>query len=213
MGCCNTKLKIPNSNFYYPSFNHELKYESFIFNFSTKTVSPVPPNTIVEFSSFGLAGLSDSYDNIKKLKNIKDVYILCPVYWQKNERKDTQLAVTGTNIIGENYDDCVIREIAEELGVTVSKYYLNYMNTKIDNGNNEKKRTILNYNVNLSYTRPYDPYDKFYIGKDDFSKKIQVVPFGDLSNLLNLIKKITLRPYSDDIKLIREIRLISLKEF
>lgn len=246
--CCKKKIKIPdNSNHWEPIYHRTLQ-PSYIYHFGSDFITKINKGTSIMISSFAPVGLKQCYDFLKVNNMIDKYYVACPVYWHADIMMDTQLAVTGSCLIGESNIECVAREVAEELGLIVSQsnklheihtsltHYqspliteqneitelteiteITDLNDKLMKKQNESKVVDVlyqSYVLDASSGRPYDKkIDKFIIGTDNKSKKIQVVVVGKLSDLSRILKNIADRPHSSDSESIRSIRLLSLKEF
>lgn len=207
--------------------NYKLSYDSYLFNFNTKTTELLKPQT-VEISRFALKGLSGAYQEIfdaycftlykKRIcgyeirgDTLQDYYVVCPVYSDKNTKKllDTQLAVTGTCYKGEDEILAIARELAEEIGITVKKDKF----IKITSVTGSK-RTETTYIADASSASAFNPkVDMISSGTDDKSRKVQAVVMGKLEDLIILYSNVYDRPPSDDLQTIRHVRFISLKEF
>lgn len=189
-----------------------LTYESYLFDFNNKTIERVFPETTIEFSNFALHGMRTTYEYIKKNYKhlINSYYVVCPVYCEHKRLLDTQFSITGTCYKGEDEMLTAKREIAEEIGVTVFKQ--NSIQLMLNH--TTPKRTETSFLVDISKERAFDPkLDVISEGKDDKSRKIQVVIIGELNNLKRIYSTVYDRPPSDDLQTIRHVRFISLKEF
>lgn len=211
-----------NNNITKISFANSTKYKSYLFNFNTNIIESVKIGTFIKFSKCALHGLNNTYRKIKCLYNEDEYYVVCPVYVSKKSNKilDTQLSVTGKCQLEENEICATVREIQEELGITTNPLEIQLCSNTIvfdeNNKNNCKKkyRKESSFFVDISNSRPYDPkLDMFIRKKDNKQKKIQVVVFGKLNNILEMFEKVINRPDSHDIETIRFLRILSLKEF
>lgn len=245
--CCKKKLKIPDNTNHWEPFYHRTLYTSYIYNFGDDFITKIDKGTSLMISSFAPIGLKQCYNFLKNNKMINNYYVVCPVYWNTDVdmMMDSQLAVTGSCLIGESNIKCVTREVAEELGIVVPQWHKLYeihttltyqthliattkfeitkqtenieLNDQLINQQNKSNFVDIlyqSYVLDASSGRPYDKIiDKFVIGTDDKSKKIQVVVVGKLSDLSRILKNIVDRPLSSDSESIRSIRLLSLKEF
>jgi len=239
VSCCyKKKLKIPNDNDSWNPIYHKTLHKSYLYNFADREIIDIKKSTTIMISSFGPTGLKQCYDFVSGKKIINEYYVMCPVYWSFDVMMDTQLAVTGSCFINENKTDCVAREVAEELGVispqydglfeihsvvdslpvikSTSNYASNLVNPILKTTDSIKfiDVTYYSYVLDVSNGRAYDSKrDIFASGRDDKSKKIQVVVIGKLDKLLNIINCISDRPHSTDSDSIKSIRLLSLREF
>lgn len=213
------KLTLPNS----PSnaWNAKLGYttqtllhSSYLFNFNTKKLEKYKSGIKVQFSNFVLSGIKSAYDNIKdnyeKFKN--SYYVVCPVYSDNVTKKilDTQFSVTGTCFNNETELFATKREISEEIGVTVCN---NSAIILVSNFFNQKRREYT-FIADITNERAFDPkLDSVNDGKDDKSKKIQVIVIGEINNLKRIYSNVYNRPPSDDLETIKHLRFVSLKDF
>lgn len=210
MGCCGS-VKVLEKSYYYPSYRTKFNFNSYIYNFYDPNLYLIEPGNSIEISAYGLYGLKQAYDYIKKCyDDFKNLYVLCPVYWHDKYMKDTQLAVTGSCLNRELFSQAAQREVAEELGILLPEQSLHLISTRqCDNGS-----IIHNYISNINICRPFSPnIDRFDIGYDNKYKKIQIVVFGNYFDIKNVLEKIKYRHYSNDGLKIKSIRIISLKEF
>lgn len=119
--CCKKKIKIPDDNNYWDPIYHRTLQPSYIFHFGNDFITKIDKGSTIMISSFAPNGLQQCYNFLKFNKMINEYYVACPVYWNAyaDIMMDTQLAVTGSCLIGESIIKCVIREVAEELGIVV----------------------------------------------------------------------------------------------
>lgn len=228
------KLMIPTGTKKRGTFLHSTKNISYIFNFDSFTIETVKDGTVIKFSKCVLKGLADVYKNIidkfdqsdqsNQDYQLSKYYVVCPVYTSKSTKNilDTQLSVTGKSKIKEPDHLAVIREVQEELGISVNPMKIEHCyfsrGSYYDNNQNRKKYkkyiTESSYCVDISDSHPFNPkLDVVFKNDDDKLRKIQVVLYGKLENILNLYSKIFNRPDSNDIESIRFVRIISLEEF
>lgn len=224
MGCVNycfknRKLELPvdtigvwNPNL--GTSQQKLTYESYLFNFNSKQIEIVSSGTTVEFSNFALHNMQRAYNYVKQhyKKSYGNYYVVCPVYCDPKSGKllDTQFSVTGTCYKGENEILAAKRELSEEIGVKIVKQ----SDIKLISEHIGQKRVETTYFTDISNARAFDAkLDIFSDGKDDKSKKIQIIVVGDLANLKRIYSTVYERPPSDDLQTIRHVRFISLKEF
>lgn len=209
------KINIPDGKNKNP-FRHMMKYKSYLHSFDTNKTEIINRNTEIEFSSFALFGLLDSYITIKNnlSEKIKEYYVVCPVYIDKESGKilDTQLAVTGTCYYNEDEYITVSREVSEEVGLFCDKSIIHQI--VISENNNKTKRKECTFICDITNATYFDKnINIFTQGIDDKTKKIQVVLFGKIDNLLEIYKNVKNRPLSNDFDTIRYVRFISMKEF
>lgn len=208
---CDNKLKIPSDELDWNPFSYKTRYTSYVYSFDSKVFRDIDPKSIIDISSFGPNGLKNAYENILKSKKfLRYYYVVCPTYWDSEVMQDTQLAVTGSCLFGEDTDNAVGREIAEELGISVDIGKLKHIHKYIN-----KKGIVYNtFILDASYGRAYDKkHDKLAVGKDDPVEKIQVVVIGRIDKIRQIVESISDRPYSSDSRKIRSLRLLSLSEF
>ena len=223
--CLNVQLKIsiPNdTNIKEPttqnfcSFFHTLNHQSYLFEFTTRQITQIESGCKVEFSNFALSGLKESYNFVKKKMShnckLKDCFVACPVYADPKTGQilDTQLAITGTCYKNEDYLPATLRELSEEIGIVLA----NPNKLRQIKSFSGPKRTEVSYIANISGARCFNSnVDRIISGTDDKTKKVQVVVYGTISDLLGLYENIHERPESDDLLTIRYVRFINLKEF
>lgn len=201
----------------FSTFFNVLNHPSYLFEFDTRRTIRFDPDQKVEFSNFALNGLASSYRTIADSKktfcghNFADCYIACPVYADPKTGKiqDTQLAVTGTCYKDEDYLKAITRELSEEIGIVAQEQNV----VKISSMTGQK-RTEVSYIVNISGAKCFNSrIDSVSTGTDDKTKKVQIVVYGSIGDLLKLYTTVSERPDSDDLLTIKYVRFVSLKEF
>lgn len=218
------KIKIPKPSKKKGVFAHTTKFSSYMFNFDTKQIEHVKHGTSIEFSKCSLNGLDSAYTNIinnlinnsKNAKSIENYYVVCPIYSSKSTKKmlDTQLAVTGKCYFNEKETFTAIREIQEELGISCNSNTIKLCVMSHSKMSNNGIKTEATFTVDVSDSRHFDPKkDCVYKGHDDRTRRVQIVVWGKLDNLLNMYTKIFNRPESNDLETIRFVRIVSLLEF
>lgn len=235
--CRKKKIKIPCDVDSWSPFYHKTLCKSYLYNFLTRETTEIKKSTTIVISSFGPLGLEHCYDFLKNYCKTDDYYVVCPVYWNFDQMMDSQLAVTGSCLVGEDKADSVMREVAEELGIVTScmdnLHHICFSNdcykiNKISNDTTDISKSFLNisnqhvyidttyysYILDVSDGNAYSSkLNKFSNEKNDKFRKVQVVVVGKIKNLLNIIHNISERAPATDNYSIRSIRLISLKEF
>lgn len=228
MGCVNScfdikpnkKLILPNNDTLTPQISklktstQKLSYGSYLYSFDSNKLEYCHPDITVEFSGFGFKGIIEAYDIIREkyIGSNYAYYVVCPVYYDKKGGKilDTQFSITGTCHINEIDMFAVTREITEEIGITICNK--NSMQSIINIS--DQNRSVKTYFVDITNERAFDSkIDEIYSGKDDKSKKIQVVVIGEINSLKKIYSNVRDRPLSDDLASIRYVRFISIKEF
>ena len=104
-------------------------------------------------------------------------YILCPYY---SDNDDCQIGVTETVKYNENYEDAIIRGGNEELGIEIKYWHKN----NVKRVNNYKN--WYGTSINKNYT--YNPNIYFNKNVDNNSKKVALVVFDTLDNILKIYK-------------------------
>lgn len=221
-------------SYYFSSDNHETN--------KLKNICPIQYvlchccynfNNIITYSCYMLPGLDQIIQQIQTLDNFKKMFILCPIYFYKIS--DIQFAVTGKVKSNETFEDCVQREISEEIGLFIKKKLLihistneNSSNSSNENSSNENssnssnkhstKKIVKNYLYlcNSKNIRSYDhKYNKNIVknSREDKNYKIQVVICGFYDVLNDVIMRIKERPYSYDCNYIKGIMMFPVSEF
>lgn len=195
------------------TFYNTTKFLSYLFNFDTGRIEPVEAGTQIEFSKCSFYGLDDAYKEILKNhhQSSDKYYVVCPVYTSKSTKKmmDTQLSVTGKCHNNENEIAASVREIQEEIGITV-----NINKIKLCLAHNSGKSVETTFITDITDCKHFDPKnDIIFNGTDDKLKKIQVILYGKIENLLKIFSNVFNRPESNDIETIRFIRFLSINEF
>jgi hypothetical protein len=194
------------------TFNYTTRYVSFIFNFDTRQIKKIECGTQIEVSKCTLHGINNAYKTLTNNYLLTDeYYVVCPIYFSKSSKRmlDTQLSVTGKCQYGENEVFGTIREIQEELGITC-----NINKIACCTSRNSTTKTETTFIADVTDGKYFDPKrDCVTKNRDDKTKRIQVVVYGKINNLLNMYSNILNRPESNDIETIRHIRILSLKEF
>jgi hypothetical protein len=169
--------------------------------------------TLVNLSTYVLPGLSDTIGALSA-----DHVIIGPVYLSKDKQHflDTQPAVTGSRIctrtklgsfLCEGAKDATVRELTEELGIWCTKDKLVETANVVD-----CKRETITFSLNVSDAVAYNPEihrSVSPLGKDDRSKKVQVVVYGDLDAALRLVNSVTKRRRAKDTNGIGGIRIMN----
>ena len=124
-------------------------------------------------------------------------YILCPFY---SINEDYQIGVTETLKVKEKYEDAVIRGANEELGIEIKYWHPNNIKRL------KNYKSWYGTSINKNYT--YNPNIFFNNNIDDIRKKIALIIFDKLENILEIYRDFK----SSDIKTdnISAIGLISV---
>lgn len=196
------------------TFIHITKFVSYLFNFDQQSVENYDSGTSIEFSNMLFHNLENTLKSvILSNPEIENFYVVCPVYISKTTKNilDTQLSVTGKSFKNENESVTMIREIQEELGITILNCEKNtYFKNTLKYGN----KTETSFIVDISDSRHFNPkQDVITKGIDNKYKKIRVLVCGKIEKILEIYKNIINRPDSNDIETIKFLRFISLKEF
>lgn len=206
------KLTIPEASKKRGTFTHTTRFTSYLFHFDTKHMEHIQHGTQIVISKCSLSGLDNAYKTtLNNCFHEDNYYVVCPVYTSKSTKKmlDTQLSVTGKCYKNENDVLATIREIQEELGITTNVNKVRRCGIK-----KTGLKIETSFVADVSDSRHFDPkYDIIPHGKDDKTKKIQVVVCGKIENLLNMYANVFNRPESNDLETIRFVRIMSLKEF
>lgn len=206
----------------YEPITHKLLEDSFVYNFSSDGMKILNDaivtrkDTAIFISKHGIPkyalyfrGLYKAIDIIEKYESesTEPIYILCPIYFDiaKDELHDTQIGITGSPYYREHTTTCAIREMNEEMGITCYKHNLNICSQT-------KKNFIFVININNTLTSSYR-YNKPYEGdKKESKKKVQILVYGTLKQIIDKISRINYRIYSRDFNTIRGLRILSLKD-
>lgn len=150
-----------------------------------------------------------------------DSVVLGPVYLSKDKSHfvDTQPAVTGSRVsirsklgsfLCEPSRNAVVRELTEELGIWCREDKLIQTAEFVERG----KETIT-FSLNVSDAIAYNPEihkSKSHIGKDNRSKKVQVVVYGDPVIARKLVNSVTSRRIAKDTSGIGGIRIMNVTD-
>jgi len=193
------------------NFKYYLRNKSYIFDFETKNIKLIN-ETFIEISGFKLNGLKKAYTKILSKHGLcNDIYIVCPLYNDVTTNKllDTQLSITGTCYVDENMMDTSIREVAEEIGIIIDKDKVEEIETKTNINRSEST-----YIIDIQNSKSFDiNKNNFECGVDDKSRKIQIIVYGKLNDLIKTYEKVNNRPLSKESDTIKHLRFIPLKEF
>jgi len=150
-------------------------------------------------STFLLSGICKTFEYFDYTKS----YILGLGY----TRNDVQFAITGTEQLNETTHQAIIRELEEEVGITIDE-------TKLTNKiiKETPLRRNSTYLLHASHAKPYNGYaDMFVQNRDDKFRKVQVVIYGSLKEITKLIEMITRRRPSEEQHSIVSLHILEAK--
>lgn len=171
-------------------------------------------DTLVDLSTYVLPGLSSTLGGLST-----DSVVIGPVYLSKDKLHflDTQPAVTGSRVctrtklgsfLCEGARGAVVRELTEELGIWCPEDKLVQTADFVERG----KQTIT-FSLNVSDAVAYNPEihrSVSPLGKDDRSKKVQVVIHGHSDAALRLVDSVIARRRAKDTSGIGGIRIMNV---
>ena len=166
---------------------YKKKFDGTVETLHKITVSNYIPNIIKQL----IYTIPDKYNNY---------YIICPFYDNNN---DFQIGITETSKINEDPITTIKRGINEEVGLNLLYYYKKNIIIK----NNRFKSW---FGITISKNLEYSPNKFINNNNDTINKKIAVVIFDKLKELLNLYKNLKINDINSDN--ISSIGFISVKD-
>jgi hypothetical protein len=105
---------------------------------------------------------------------------------------DAQVGLTGKCLENETFENASIREIAEEIGITISATKLVLVGGKTAVTTHGFVYECRYYSVNIESATPYDPNisQMWKKGKDDHARRVCVIMHGDYTNVYNLLSEL-----------------------
>jgi len=153
---------------------------------------------------------SHCHRNSKKLRatyslihNLNDpnIGVLLPVYHETTTGNlaDTQLSITGSVKKGEFFKHALIREVREELGLNINSF--SYIGSETIHGTNRNIRLVTyvcHYTGSELSCLERPDIEPNALLEDDETRKIQIVIYGKIDDIHNLISRIEYRPPASD---------------
>ena len=156
--------------------NFNFKYNSINFMYKLEGNNKVEKFNNIKISKHIPIVIKILINNIPYKFN--NYYVLCP-YYSNND--DCQIGVTETVKYNENFEDAIIRGGNEELGIDIKYWHKN----NVKRVNNYKN--WYGTSINKNYT--YNPNVYFNKNPDNNNKKVALVVFDKLENILSIFKK------------------------
>ena len=177
------------------------QFHTFIKKWNEDLIAPTTESFEPSTYNGRLLGANNLCKKVVGMKiDLEKQFVLCPQYFDTETGgiADVQFTVTGTMAEKENPLDSVVRELAEEVGLIVSRDQIETSAYRMAG----KNASVQNYLCQLTQNSKVVPFAKSLMKptkeKDVRGKKIQVLVFGEFDFLASLAEKISEPLYSRD---------------